>query len=351
MARRPIRSSGGVVELALHGDIGVALIVFVASIVIPVAKFVAIAYLALAVGTKRRAGGHRHLVLYEVVEFIGRWSMIDVFVVAILSALVQLGFVASIHPGPAAVSFALSVAFTMLSAQSFDPRLIWRGPEDREPPMTNDPNSQSQPAEIVRSKAPRPIWSRLSVVWLVPFIALAVTLGIAWKSWADRGELIQIEFADATGIAPPGETALKFREIQVGQVESVGFTADLTKVIVSVRVDKDVAPWIDADASFWLVRPEVSAQGISNLGTVLSGTYIEGSWDATKGQAEDRFAGLDRAPIDTGRGDGTWVTLSTDDGGGLVEGAPVIFRGITVGADRQSTAGGWRHWCCRGRLH
>ena len=78
---------GGVVELALHGDIGVALIVFVASIVIPVAKFVAIAYLALAVGTKRRAGGHRHLVLYEIVEFIGRWSMIDVFVVAILSAL------------------------------------------------------------------------------------------------------------------------------------------------------------------------------------------------------------------------------------------------------------------------
>ena len=70
---------------------------------------------------------HRRLHVYEVVEFIGRWSMIDVFVVAILSALVQLGFVASIHPGPAAVSFALSVAFTMLSAQSFDPRLIWRG--------------------------------------------------------------------------------------------------------------------------------------------------------------------------------------------------------------------------------
>ena len=123
---------GGVIELALHGDIGVALIVFIASILIPVAKFVAIAYLALGVGTTRRAGGHRHLVLYEIVEFIGRWSMIDVFVVAILSALVQLGFVASIHPGPAAVSFALSVAFTMLSAQSFDPRLIWRGPEDRE---------------------------------------------------------------------------------------------------------------------------------------------------------------------------------------------------------------------------
>lgn len=120
---------GGVVELVAHHNYGVALIVFVASIIIPLAKFLAIAYLALAVGGSERAGGHRHLHLYEVVEFIGRWSMIDVFVVAILSSLVQLGFAASIHPGPAAVSFALSVAFTMLSAQSFDARLIWRGSE------------------------------------------------------------------------------------------------------------------------------------------------------------------------------------------------------------------------------
>ena len=119
---------GGVVELIHYKSYGVAAIVFIASIVVPIAKFLAIIWLA------RRAGrpatvhdAHRRLHVYEAVEFIGRWSMIDVFVVAILSALVQLGFVASIHPGPAAVSFALSVAFTMLSAQSFDPRLIWRG--------------------------------------------------------------------------------------------------------------------------------------------------------------------------------------------------------------------------------
>jgi len=68
---------------------------------------------------------HGRLHLFHAVEFIGRWSMIDVFVVAILSALVQLDTVASINPGIAAVSFALSVVFTMLSAQSFDARLIW----------------------------------------------------------------------------------------------------------------------------------------------------------------------------------------------------------------------------------
>jgi paraquat-inducible protein A len=115
----------GVVELLQHGSYGVALIVFVASIVIPVVKFIAIAYLALSV--RRRAmltAPARHR-LYEVVEFIGRWSMIDVFVVAILAALVQLDFAATVNPGIAAISFALSVAFTMLSAQSFDPKAIW----------------------------------------------------------------------------------------------------------------------------------------------------------------------------------------------------------------------------------
>ena len=67
----------------------------------------------------------RRFVLYEVIEYIGRWSMIDVFVVAILSAIVQLSVAAAINPGIAAIAFALSVIFTMLAAQSFDSRLIW----------------------------------------------------------------------------------------------------------------------------------------------------------------------------------------------------------------------------------
>ena len=118
----------GVIDLIRHGSYDIAIIVFVASVVVPVGKFIAIAWLAMVAGRPATVEqAHSRLKVYEVVEFIGRWSMIDVFVVAILSALVQLGFVASVHPGPAAAAFALSVAFTMLSAQSFDPRLIWRG--------------------------------------------------------------------------------------------------------------------------------------------------------------------------------------------------------------------------------
>jgi paraquat-inducible protein A len=116
----------GVVELIHHGSYTVAAIVFIASIAIPIAKFVAIAYLAIGIARQRRDRAHERHKLYEVVEFIGRWSMIDVFVVAILAALVQLNFAASINPGIAAISFSLSVAFTMLSAQSFNPKAIWR---------------------------------------------------------------------------------------------------------------------------------------------------------------------------------------------------------------------------------
>lgn len=120
---------GGAVDLARHGNWGVAAIILIASVLIPVGKFVVLA--GLAIGVRRgpqisEAWRHR---LYEVVEYIGRWSMIDVFVVAILSALVQLQALATITPGRASLFFALSVIFTMLSAQSFDSRLIWDSAE------------------------------------------------------------------------------------------------------------------------------------------------------------------------------------------------------------------------------
>ncbi len=116
---------GGAVELAHHGNLGIALIILVASVVIPLGKFWAVAFLAISVRQKNASSNHRRQFLYEVVEYIGRWSMIDIFVVAILSALVQLKTLASINPGPASIFFALSVIFTMLSAQAFDSRMIW----------------------------------------------------------------------------------------------------------------------------------------------------------------------------------------------------------------------------------
>lgn len=124
---------GGAVDLAHHGSWGVAAIILLASVAIPIGKFIAVGYLAWSVRGRAHVSSHHRHLLYEVVEYIGRWSMIDVFVVAITAALVQLNTLASITPGIASLFFALSVIFTMLAAQVFDSRLIWdrRLPTDR----------------------------------------------------------------------------------------------------------------------------------------------------------------------------------------------------------------------------
>lgn len=116
---------GGAVDIAHYGNYGIAAIILIASVVIPLGKFWAVAFLAISVKQRYKVTNHRRQILYEVVEYIGRWSMIDIFVVAILSALVQLKTLASINPGVASIFFALSVIFTMFSAQAFDSRLIW----------------------------------------------------------------------------------------------------------------------------------------------------------------------------------------------------------------------------------
>ena len=132
------------------------------------------------------------------------------------------------------------------------------------------------------------IWERISFIWLIPIIALAVALGAAWNNYNDQGPLIEITFDNAAGVKAD-ETVLRYRDIQVGVVEQVGFTPDLEQVRVSVRIDKELADHIDADARFWVVRPEVSAQGVSGLDTVLSGVYIQGVWDSTPGGLVTRF--------------------------------------------------------------
>lgn len=190
--------------------------------------------------------------------------------------------------------------------------------------------TDQRPADLDVTRAPDPIWTRLSIVWIVPVVALLVSLGVAWNSYANRGVVIEILFADATGIVP-GQTVLKYREVDVGKVESVSFTDDLKQVAVSVRVNRPVARFIDSESEFWLVQPQVTVAGISRLDTVLSGMFIEGSWDANPGAAQFRFTALETPPSVRESDQGILVTLRAEDGGSLNNGAPVYFRGIQVG--------------------
>lgn len=196
--------------------------------------------------------------------------------------------------------------------------------------MTEAP-PEPKPANTVRKTATRVSGAGVSLIWLVPILALIVTLGLAWNAYSGRGALISVEFADATGVTP-GETTLKFREITVGQVETVRFTSDLSRVVVNIRVNKDVAPFIDSEAEFWIVRPQVSTQGISRLDTVLTGAFIEGFWDDRVDEPKRHFTGLDRIPLTRVGQLGTWIVLSADSAKGLNEGAPVTYRGLQVGS-------------------
>jgi paraquat-inducible protein A len=109
----------------------VASVIFIASIVIPLSKMFAILWLCRSVTSKKAIKYKELTKLYTLTEFIGKWSMVDVFVVAILVALIQVGNLMSIKPGLAAVSFSVVVILTMLSAQCFDSRLLWDRAEDK----------------------------------------------------------------------------------------------------------------------------------------------------------------------------------------------------------------------------
>ncbi len=122
---------GGVVLLINLGSAPVALVIFVFSVMVPSAKLMAMFYLVWTVERNSPLDRRQRSILYRVVEFIGKWSMVDIFVVTILVALVQLGGLLVILPGIAAVSFAGVVIITIIAAESFDSRLIWDNMDEK----------------------------------------------------------------------------------------------------------------------------------------------------------------------------------------------------------------------------
>ena len=116
---------GGVVFLYMSGSWPLALIVLIASVMVPLGKLVALSYLLITIHRGSLGGARERTRLYRMVEFIGRWSMLDVFVDTFTVALVQLQPLMSVAPGPGVLFFAAVVVLTMIAADSFDPRLIW----------------------------------------------------------------------------------------------------------------------------------------------------------------------------------------------------------------------------------
>ena len=184
--------------------------------------------------------------------------------------------------------------------------------------------------EVSLSPVRKAFLSGAAIIWILPLLALAAALFVAWQNFSDRGPLITVEFEKGAGITA-GETELRYRDVTVGTVERVGFTANLERVTADIRVDKDVAPYVDSSAVFWIVQPEVTAQGITGLSTVLSGIYIEGSWDEQIGPPSDRFFGASEEPLIRPGQKGLEIAFRTVANGQLTDNAPILYKGIEVG--------------------
>ncbi|MGD9183112.1 MAG: MlaD family protein [Desulfobacterales bacterium] len=170
---------------------------------------------------------------------------------------------------------------------------------------------------------------QISIVWLVPVVAILIGGWLAYKGLSEKGPTITISFESAEGLEA-GKTKLKYKDVEIGEVETIRFNADLSLVLVTAELVKEATPYLTENARFWVVRPRVTASGVSGLGTLFSGAYI-GMDPGMEGAPARRFKGLEIPPIVTAGMPGSGFLLRATTLGSLDIGSPVYYRQIQVG--------------------
>jgi paraquat-inducible protein B len=182
---------------------------------------------------------------------------------------------------------------------------------------------EDAPAAIVKGR------SGVSLVWLIPIVALLIGGWLAAKTYAERGPTVKIEFRTASGLEA-GTTKVKFKDVDIGQVTSIDVSPDLKSVIVTAELKHGSEEFLTEKTRFWVERPRVTASGVSGLETLLSGSFI--AIDPVRGGKEVlQFTGLEEPPLFTTSEAGTRFSLRSPTLGSLNVGAPVYYRQIQVG--------------------
>ncbi|WP_448873539.1 PqiB family protein [Desulfobulbus propionicus] len=170
---------------------------------------------------------------------------------------------------------------------------------------------------------------RFSIVWLVPLVALVIGGWLAFKAIREKGPTITITFATADGLEA-GKTKIKFKDVEIGHVETIALSEDASKVVVSAKMVKGIEPYLTDQTKFWVVRPRISGGSVSGLSTVLSGAYI-GIDGSRVGASTRHFTGLETPPVVTIGQPGRHFILQAETLGSLDIGSPVYYRQIQVG--------------------
>jgi paraquat-inducible protein B len=186
-----------------------------------------------------------------------------------------------------------------------------------------DPDMADLPQAEIQSK------KQISIVWLVPIVAILIGGWLAYKGLSEKGPMVAITFESAEGLEA-GKTLVKYKDVKIGEVESIRFNADLSRVVVRAELFKEAEPFLTENTRFWVVRPRVTATGVSGLGTLFSGAYIEMD-PGMGGEPARRFKGLEAPPVVTAGMPGSEFMLKAKALGSLEVGAPVYYRRIKVG--------------------
>ncbi|MFK7859510.1 MAG: intermembrane transport protein PqiB [Granulosicoccus sp.] len=171
---------------------------------------------------------------------------------------------------------------------------------------------------------------RISLAWALPLAAVLFAGYVLWQSYSERGPLVEITFENAGGVKA-GETRVRRNDVDVGRVETVRLADDLNSVVVSVRMDPQVAPYLDDNTRFWIVNARINTTEISGLATLLSGSYVEVDWDDQLGERSTKFVGLREPPLTKRGTPGLRLTIAAEEAGYIYVGSPVFLRQIEVG--------------------
>jgi paraquat-inducible protein B len=169
----------------------------------------------------------------------------------------------------------------------------------------------------------------ISIVWLVPLVALAIGGWLVYKAVSEKGPTVTITFKSADGLEA-GKTKIKYKDVELGEVDSIVLSKDLSQVIVKAELVKEAESFISHNTRFWVVRARVAAGSVSGLGTLFSGAYI-GLDPGKAGKPATHFQGLETPPVVTTDLPGRHFELRASSLGSLNIGDPVYFRRIEVG--------------------
>ena len=172
--------------------------------------------------------------------------------------------------------------------------------------------------------------SKLSLVWLIPLVAIGIAAYLGVQTVRSEGPLITITFNSGDGLVA-GTTRVRHKAVDLGQVETVRLSGDLNNVTVTVRMTREAAPYLTDQARFWVVRPRLSSGSLSGIETLFSGGYIEMDPGGREGAAQTRFTGLEHPPGVRSGEPGKTYQIKAERIGPLGAGAPVVWRDITVG--------------------